>query len=245
MSAILCVSPNITAGSSSSSLCGCPWESTFSASRIIGEIPPLKYPVDTTNQTSPNGEYAIDTRVMYRFTTTQALYTKLCELNVSPTHTTRVNLVLSEFILIPKGKDQDKEGSIGVSMIVGYDNARNVLGGGAGTPDGSYSPNQSNQLQQVQVEENMRILKIKYSKHVVIQIFNSQVSMARNPQLSPILSLLLADITVLSYKNGEAGNRLPLGQAVCGPVGDILPLPLFIEVPLADLQEAIDVLSIV
>jgi hypothetical protein len=138
-----------------------------------------------------------------------------------------------------------QNGDILVSTVVGYDNARNVKGGGAGTADGSYDPNQSNDLQNQQFEQNLKALHIKYSKHVVLQIFNWQIDLETpNGTLTPLLILLQNGFDLLSYTDGEGGYRLPLQQLSCGTAGNLGLSTIFVEVPSFDLQRAIDVLSV-
>ena len=219
--------------------CAGPWERVFVPSKIGGCLPPLRFPVDTTNITSPVNQFAIDVRVMYRFSTTQYLLTQLVALNVDPTRSTTVNLVLVEYV------EQRHTKEIFCSLVVGYDNARNVEGGGSGTADGSYAPEQSNELQNVQFEQNLIQLGIKYSKHAVLQIFNWEFvnQYSRNAAATPILLLLEGGFDLLSYKVGEPSYRLPLAPSACGASGNLGILSMFLEVPIIELQGAIDHLS--
>lgn len=256
MAAILCIPPvaaKKTAPNSPVIIHGgdpvCSHEKLFTPSRIEGSFPLLRYPVDTTNISAPENQYAIDGRVLYRFSITQPLFVKLCNLNVSPTNPTRVNLVSTPFL------SQTNSGDILVSTVVGYDNARNVLGRGAGTVDGLYSPYQSNDLQNAQFEQNLKALNIKYSKHAVLQIFNWQIDFnTPNGSLTPLSILLNAGFEILSYIEGESGYRLPLQNKfcadsmsvqtlTCGPDGNLGLASIFIELPVCDLQRAIDQLA--
>lgn len=213
------------------------WDKLFAPSQIEGSFPLLRYPVDTTNISAPKHQYAIDGRVLYRFSITQSLFVKLCTLNVSPSNPTRVNLVSTPFL-------SQSNGDILVSIVVGYDNARNVQGGGSGTLDGSYSPYQSNELQNAQFEQNLKALNIKYSKHAVLQVFNWQIDLnTPNGSLTPLSILLNAGFEILSYIEGESGYRLPLQTLTCGPDGNLGLASIFIELPVCDLQRAIDQLA--
>jgi len=220
-------------------LCVNPTDSVFAASRIVGCMPALRFPVDTTNITSPADRFAIDARVMYRFITSQEMFTQLMQLNVDPAEPTKVNLVVAEYV--PRGKS----GNLMCSIVVGYDNARNVEGGGSGTPEGTFAPEQSNEMQNAQFEQNLKTLGIRYGKHAVIQIFNwySPDSTIRNQMATPMLILLEAGFNLLSFKIDEASYRLPLSVSQCGPSGNLGVLSMFLEVPVSELQEAIDVLA--
>ena len=199
-----------------------PWQTLFSASKISERFPALRYPVDTNNIRHPADQYAVDGRVMYRCVVTPQMLAKLCAMNLSLENDTKVNLVLKEHV------SHTDNTSLLVSMVVGYHNARNVNSGGSGTGHGGYAPEQSNELQNEQFEQNLKSLNISYSKHAVLQVFNWRIDAEHhNAKLTPLWLLLSDGIDVLSYKEGENGSQSSM----------------FIEVPVAELQRTIAVLS--
>ena len=211
----------------------------LASSQLNGPLPLLRYPVDIANVTSPIDGYAIDGRVMYRFTVNQYQLIELCSLNINPQLNTKVNIVCVQYEVIPNTPD------LVVSMLVGYDNARNVTCGGAGTSDGSYHRDQSHELQHQQFEDNLKSMKISYNRHAVLQIFNWHIDEANhNSKLTtPLLLLLKAGVKVLSYREGDCNYRLPAAHLGDEREAYVGLSSLFIEVPVSDLQAGIDALS--
>lgn len=199
----------------------------------------LVIPLDSINtSTSPN-KYVFTTRNLFKFRCTPEQLAEIGPLNIAGK--TQVNIVAINSVLHCDKYD--------VSIVVGWSNPSNPLGGGSGDSN----PLMSNNLQQNKFRRILCKLKIPFVEKTIIQILNWNVALQSgksNVINIPLIELLEKRVPVKEFFIGEGSTTLPLIPCPCdGPNGQSAtgyqngPSALFIRVSSCDTQKAIDILG--
>jgi hypothetical protein len=146
---------------------------------------------------------------MYRFSVTQEMMTRiLAEWDLNDT---RINVVALSYM------DSDtRRGLLDVSIVIGYVNPGNRLGG---SNSEEYNPIETNEWQNCTFRQALDELDVQYCTTRVIQIFNWGVggvsSNVCNVSLLPLFSLIKEGVKVRNYISGEPTYILPLVPVEC------------------------------